>query len=726
MSRKRVRVMEAFLRDVDRGIIRLPKKLMKDLEIRGGEVVSIFGEKVATAVAWSSSDKEMDIVRMDGTLRSNAGVSLDDFVEIEKTIVGPAKHIVFEKPADLDIEGKEDLLHGSLLSRPVSVGDQIRIGRSEGHHVLTVKSHLPENHSVMIVKETEFEFISAETIGTFSRETEIPGISYEDIGGLEEETKKLREMIELPIRYPKLFERLGIDPPKGVLLYGPPGTGKTLLAKAVARESGATFRYISGPEIMGEHYGESEKRIRDIFRFAKEKAPSIIFFDEIDSIVPHRERDSGELERRIVAQLLSMMDGLGSRGQVVVIGATNRPNAIDPALRRPGRFDREIEIGVPNKKGRRELLEIHTRNMPLADSVDLDRWADNTHGFVGADIAALTREAGLRAARRLFPDTRYDSNEVSDEILASVQVTKDDFDGAFKEIGPSSLREISVETPNVQWDEVGGLWEAKKTLIEAVEWPLKFPSIYEHTKMRSSRGVLLYGPPGTGKTLLVRALASRSKFNFIAIRGPELVSKYVGETERTIREIFRKAKQAAPCICFFDEIDSLVPARSEGKSEGFVDRVVSTFLTILDGTESLGNVILVAATNRFSAIDPALLRPGRFDHLIEIPLPDINAREAILRVHLPKEASDSLDLAKFATKLEGMSGADIEALCREARLIAIRRFLERHGEDLSDQELKEKMKTEGLPIVVEDVTRALKRWDEDFKKKGVKRYLNPE
>lgn len=717
MTRKRVRVIEAFLRDVDRGIIRLPKKLMKDLEIRGGEVISIFGKKKASAVAWSSNDEGIDIVRMDGTLRSNAGVGLDDFVEIEKTIVKPAKRVVFEKSANLDISGKEDLLRGSILGRPVSVGDQIRIGRSEGQYILTVESHLPEDHTVMIVRETVFDFISVDPPDKSSEDGVIPEISYEDIGGLEEETQKLREMVELPFRHPKLFERLGIDPPKGVLLYGPPGTGKTLLAKAAARESGATFRYISGPEIMGEYYGQSEQRIRDIFRFAKKNSPSIIFFDEIDSIAPHRERDSGELERRIVAQLLSMMDGLDSRGQVVVIGATNRPNAVDPALRRPGRFDREIEIGVPNQKGRRELLEIHTRNMPLVDSIDLDDWADRTHGFVGADIAALTREAGLRAARRLFPDTRYDSNEVSDESLASVQVTKDDFEGAFKEIGPSSLREVSVETPNVRWDEVGGLQEAKRTLIEAIEWPLKFPSLFEHTKIRSSRGVLLYGPPGTGKTLLVKALASRSKTNFIAIRGPELVSKYVGETESAIREIFRKAKQAAPCICFFDEIDSLVPTRSEGKSsEGFADRVVSTFLTILDGTESLGNVILVAATNRIGAIDPALLRPGRFDHLIEIPLPDTEARKMILQIHLPKEAAESLDLNQIAVSFKGMSGADIEAICREIRLSTVRRFLESHNEGLTDQEMKEKVKAEGLPIIQEDITRALKQWKEGPRK----------
>lgn len=706
--------MEAFLRDVDRGIIRLPKKLMKDLEIRGGEIASIIGKKTVSAVVWSSNDEETNTARMDGVTRSNAGVGLDDFVAIEKIIVKPAKRVIFEKPVDLDIKGKEDLLHGSLISRPVSVGDQIRIGRSEGQHILTVKSLLPKNHSVMIVTETEFEFVPKKVSESPSREKEIPGISYEDIGGLTEETKKLREIIELPFRHPELFERLGVEPPKGVLLYGPPGTGKTLLAKAVARESGATFKYISGPEIMGEHYGESEKRIRDLFSFAKEKAPSIIFFDEIDSIAPHRERESGELERRIVAQLLSMMDGLDSRGQVVVIGATNRPNAIDPALRRPGRFDREIEIGVPNHRGRGELLEIHTRDMPLSDSVDLDFWADRTHGFVGADIAALTREAGLRAARRLFPNTRYDSNEVSEDVLASIQVTKDDFDGAFKEIGPSSLREVSVETPNVRWEEVGGLQKVKKTLIEAVEWPLKFPSLYEHARMRSSKGVLLYGPPGTGKTLLVKALASRSKANFIAIRGPELVSKFVGETEKTIRDIFRKAKQAAPCICFFDEIDSLVPARSEEKSSaGLIDRVVSTFLTILDGTESLGNVILVAATNRIGAIDPALLRPGRFDHLIEIPLPDTDARKAILQIHLPKEVSSNFDLEQVAASLEGTSGADIEAICREARLIAIRRFLDRHGETLTDQEAKERLETDGLPIIPEDMILAVKQWKED-------------
>ncbi|MEM3070672.1 MAG: CDC48 family AAA ATPase, partial [Candidatus Bathyarchaeia archaeon] len=499
-------------------------------------------------------------------------------------------------------------------------------------------------------------------------------VTYEDIGGLGSELQRVREMIELPLKYPELFEKLGIEPPKGILLYGPPGTGKTLLAKAVAYETDAYFTSINGPEIMSKYYGESEARLREIFEEAEKNAPSIVFIDEIDAIAPKREEVTGEVERRVVAQLLALMDGLKSRGQVVVIGATNRPDAVDPALRRPGRFDREIEIGVPDRNGRLEILQIHTRGMPLSEDVDLERLADATHGFVGADLAALCKEAAMRALRRVMPEIDLKSKTIPPGVLEKLQVTMGDFLDALRDVEPSAMREVLVEVPNVHWSDVGDLEEAKQELIETVEWPLRYPEVFEYARASPPKGILLYGPPGTGKTLLAKALATESEVNFISVKGPELLSKWVGESEKGVRETFRKARTAAPAIIFFDEVDSLAPRRGAGYADsGVTERVISQLLTELDGLEELRNVVVLAATNRPDIIDPALLRPGRFDKLIYVPPPDHKTLIQIFKIHTREmPLSDDVDLKELARMCIGYSGADVEALCREAALNALR------------------------------------------------------
>ncbi|MEM2094069.1 MAG: CDC48 family AAA ATPase, partial [Candidatus Bathyarchaeia archaeon] len=498
-----------------------------------------------------------------------------------------------------------------------------------------------------------------------------------DIGGVQEEIRKIREMVELPLKYPELFERLGVEAPKGVLLYGPPGTGKTLLAKAVANETNAAFFSISGPEIMSKFYGESEERLREIFRQAEENAPSIIFIDELDAIAPKREEATGEVEKRVVSQLLALMDGLKPRGRVVVIGATNRPNAIELALRRPGRFDREIEIGVPNKQGRLEILQIHTRGMPLTEDVDLEKIASVTHGFVGADLASLCKEAAMRALRRILPQLDFEKETIPAEILNKITVTMDDFTEALKDVEPSAMREVLVEVPTVKWEDIGGLADVKLELQEAVEWPLKYPEIFERMDAKPPKGILLHGPPGTGKTLLAKAVASESEANFISIKGPELLSKWVGESERAVREIFRKAKQAAPSIIFFDEIDSIVPVRSGGYGDSHVtERVISQFLTEMDGLEELRGVVVIAATNRPDMIDPALLRPGRFDKLLYVPLPDFEARKEILNIYLKKKPlAEDINIDEFARRTEGYTGADLAAISNTAVMLAIREYI---------------------------------------------------
>jgi transitional endoplasmic reticulum ATPase len=538
---------------------------------------------------------------------------------------------------------------------------------------LVVASVQPPASAVIITADTQI--VIGEKPAAAVRE--VPRITYEDIGGLQEEIRKIREMVELPLKYPELFERLGVEAPKGVLLYGPPGTGKTLLAKAVANETNAAFFSISGPEIMSKFYGESEERLREIFRQAEENAPSIIFIDEIDAIAPKREEVTGEVEKRVVSQLLALMDGLKPRGRVVVIGATNRPNAIDPALRRPGRFDREIEIGVPNKQGRLEILQIHTRGMPLAEDVDLEKIASVTHGFVGADLEALCKEAAMRALRRILPQIDFEKETIPAEILNKITVTMNDFMEALRDVEPSAMREVLVEVPTVKWEDIGGLADVKLELQEAVEWPLKYPEVFEHLDAKPPKGILLYGPPGTGKTLLAKAVANESEANFISVKGPELLSKWVGESERAVREIFRKAKQAAPSIIFFDEIDSIAPVRGGGYGDSHVtERVISQLLTEMDGLEELRGVVVIAATNRPDIIDPALLRPGRFDKLLYVPPPEIKARKEILKIHLKnKPLAEDVDIEELSKGTEGYTGADLAAVCNTAVMLAIREHI---------------------------------------------------
>ena len=668
-----LRVAEARPRDVGRGIVRIDRSAMNKLGVDPGDVVEIEGKKVTVAVVWPQAleDEGAGIIRMDGLIRRNAGVAIGDQVKVRKAKVAPAKRVILAPTFKLGFEIMPDLVEyikGKLLGRPIIRGDVVEIPTFSTSLQFTVVSTFPAQ-AVQVTEETEVSVRSEPVTG----ELAIPRITYEDIGDLEEAKQKIREMVELPLRHPELFKHLGIDPPKGVLFYGPPGTGKTLLAKAVANETGAYFTAINGPEIMSKFYGESEQRLREIFEEAKEHAPAIIFIDELDAIAPKREEVTGEVEKRVVAQLLALMDGLKERGQVIVIAATNRPDDIDPALRRPGRFDREIAFPVPDKRARREILQVHTRNMPLAEDVNLDELAEITHGFTGADLAALCREAAMRALRRVLPKINIETEKIPAEILNELKVTRQDFMDALKEIQPSALREVYIEVPEVHWTDVGGLEDVKQQLREAVEWPLKHPEYFKEMGIDPPKGILLYGPPGTGKTLLAKAVATESEANFVSIKGPEIFSKWVGESERAIREIFRKARQAAPCIIFFDEIDSIVPRRGARYDAGVTDRIVNQLLTEMDGLERLEGVVVIAATNRPDIIDPALLRPGRFDRLIYVPPPDEKARLEIFKVHTRRmPLAEDVDLAELARRTEGYTGADIAAVCREAAITALR------------------------------------------------------
>ncbi|MEM3382673.1 MAG: CDC48 family AAA ATPase [Nitrososphaerales archaeon] len=670
-----LRVAEARSRDVGRGIARLDPKVIEKLGLTPGDVVEISGKRKTVAICWPSysEDAGKGIIRIDGYIRNNAGVSIDEKVSVRKVEVKKAEKITLAPTESLRIEGAEDYLAQLLEGRVVTRGDYIPIGIMGRKVDLIVTSVHPPAPAVIISADTKISI--GEKPSAITRE--VPRMTYEDIGGLQEEIKKIREMVELPLKYPELFERLGVEAPKGVLLYGPPGTGKTLLAKAVANETNAAFFSISGPEIMSKFYGESEERLREIFRQAEENAPSIIFIDEIDAIAPKREEVTGEVEKRVVSQLLALMDGLKPRGRVVVIGATNRPNAIDPALRRPGRFDREIEIGVPNKQGRLEILQIHTRGMPLTKDVDLEKIANITHGFVGADLEALCKEAAMRALRRIIPQIDFEKETIPAEILNKITVTMNDFMEALKDVEPSAMREVLVEVPTVKWEDIGGLEDVKLELQEAVEWPLKYPEIFENMDAKPPKGILLYGPPGTGKTLLAKAVANESEANFISVKGPELLSKWVGESEKAVREIFRKAKQTAPSIIFFDEIDSIVPTRGGGYGDSHVtERVISQFLTEMDGLEELRGVVIIAATNRPDIIDPALLRPGRFDKLLYVPLPDFEARKEILKIHLNKKPlAEDIDIDELAKRTEDYTGADLAAICNTAVMLAIREHI---------------------------------------------------
>ena len=687
-SDKAIKVAELKAGETGRGIVRLDPALMDVLSIRVGDIVQIDGNKktVAKVLRGAPEDANLGIIRMDGSTRRNAGVSLDERVAVKKVTAKNAEKITFSPTEQLRLQGGEEYLKQVLDGRAIAKGDTITLNVMGNKIDLVVTSFSPSGEAVMICDTTEVKVSDKPA----ANKGDVPKVSYDDIGGLGDAVKKIREMVELPLRHPELFKRLGVEAPKGVLLHGPPGTGKTMLAKAVAGETSSNFISIGGPEIVSKFYGESEGKLREIFKEAEENAPSIIFIDEIDSIAPKREEVTGEEERRIVAQLLSLMDGLNSRGKVVVIGATNRPNSIDEALRRPGRFDREIEIGIPDRDGRHEILMIHTRGMPLADDVDLDWLADKTHGYSGADLSALTKEAAMAALRRVLPDVDLEAEEIPREVLNKISVTKDDFKSALRDMQPSTMREVLIEKPNVKWEDIGALEEPKQELKEAVEWPLKYGKVFEHMSARPPKGILLYGPPGTGKTMLAKAVATESEANFIAVKGPEFLNKWVGESEKAVRETFRKARQAAPCVIFMDEIDSIAPERGKGNGgdDGVTERVISQMLTEMDGLESLNNVVVIAATNRPDIMDPALLRPGRFDKSIFIGPPDKDSRRSIFGIHTRgKPLADDVDLEKLADETEGCTGADISAICNEAVMNAVRRLIAK-GKGPTDEEIQ--------------------------------------
>ncbi len=708
-----LRVQEAKKRDIGRNIARIDQETMERLDIKTGDVIALVGKKESAGIAWPSypQDSGLGIIRIDSRLKKNIGTSIDETIQIKKVKVHSAQNIVLA-PISVKIKSNprfETFVKRKLSNYPVTIDDFIFISIGISREI-TFKVISMRPSGICTIKPETSLHISEHITEDEERGTDY--VTYEDVGGLDREIQRVREMVELPLRHPSLFKRLGIDPPKGVLLRGPPGCGKTLLAKAVANESEAYFISINGPEIMSKFYGESEKKLRKIFIEAEEKSPSIIFIDEIDAIAPKRETVTGEVERRVVAQLLALMDGLHSRGKVIVIGATNRPNSLDPALRRPGRFDREIEIKVPNEKGRREVFQIHTRNMPLDKKISLKEFANITHGFVGADISAVCREAAMSALRRYLPQINLDSEIIDPELLEQIEVTKADFEEALKEVMPSGIREVFVEIPNVTWEQIGGLEDLKQKLIESVDWPLSHPKIFKRMGINPPRGILLYGPPGCGKTLLARAVATETKANFISIKGPELLSKYVGESEKAIREVFRKAKMAAPCIIFFDEFDSIAPTRGRHTTDsGTSEKVLSQFLTELDGLEVKKDIIVIAATNRPDILDPALIRPGRIDRILLVPAPDEDERQQILKIFtkdMPLAAN--IDLNELNKKLDGFTGADIETLCREAGMIALR-------ENLRARKITEEHFIMAIESLYPSITAEIIKWYEDFGKK---------
>ena len=662
-NEKAIKVAELKAGETGRGIVRLDPELMDILGIRVGDIVQIDGNRktVAKVLRGAPEDANRGIIRMDGSTRRNAGVALDERVAIKKVAAKNAEKITFSPTEQLRLQGGEEYLKQVLDGRAIAKGDTITLNVMGNKIDLVVTSFSPSGEGVMICDSTEVKISDKPA----ANGGDVPKVSYDDIGGLGDAVKKIREMVELPLRHPELFKRLGVEAPKGVLLHGPPGTGKTMLAKAVAGETSSNFISIGGPEIVSKFYGESEGKLREIFKEAEENAPSIIFIDEIDSIAPKRDK-------------------------VVVIGATNRPNSIDEALRRPGRFDREIEIGIPDRDGRHEILVIHTRGMPLADDVDLDWLADKTHGYTGADLSALTKEAAMAALRRVLPDVDLEAEEIPREVLNSISVTADDFKAAIRDMQPSTMREVLIEKPNVRWEDIGALEQAKQELKEAVEWPLKYGKVFEHMSAKPPKGILLYGPPGTGKTMLAKAVATESEANFIAVKGPEFLNKWVGESEKAVRETFRKARQASPCVIFMDEIDSIAPERGKGNGgdDGVTERVISQMLTEMDGLESLNNVVVIAATNRPDIMDPALLRPGRFDKSIFIGPPDEESRKAIFGIHTKnRPMADEVDIGDLAKRTDGCTGADIAAICNEAVMNAVRRLIAKGGQP-TDEEIE--------------------------------------
>jgi transitional endoplasmic reticulum ATPase len=729
----KLRIKDAFKEDAGRGIIRIDPMIIKKAELQSGDTIKIINpnNKKSTAALLSpgkEEDTDTNIIRIDPSLRRNINVSIDDYVEIQKIEASLADSLTFAGLEESYLLRGSQQLARKLENRVITRGDNLSFYAMGRRVDLVVVDYSPKVEAVKIHLDTKIKLTSKEykdfikkqpvkvqyeAISEIEQEMEkIRGrVTYEDIGGLDTVIQKIREMIELPIRHPELFKRIGIDPPKGVILQGPPGTGKTLLARAVAYETDAHFISVSGPEIMSKFFGQSEENLRKIFEEAKEKAPSIIFFDEIDSIAPKRDEGKNQVESRVVAQLLSLMDGIEERGEIIIIGATNQINNIDIALRRPGRFDREIEISVPNKEGRYEILLIHTRGMPLNKDIDLNLIAEKTHGFVGADIQSLVKESAMLAIRDLIPKIDLDQ-PIPEEILTKIEISLEHFLGALNGIEPSALREVLISKPNETWDDVGGLEEVKQQLKEIIEWPLKYPSFYKYMKSNFPKGVLIYGAPGTGKTLIAKALANEAEVNFISVKGPELLSKWVGESAKAVREIFRKARTASPCIIFFDEIDAIAIKRSKSSGSRVNEQVVAQLLTEMDGLEVLKDVILIAATNRPDLLDPALLRSGRFGRHIEIPMPDKASRIEIFNIHLQNRPVDSnININELSQKLEGFTGADIQGICEEATILAIRRGIQEIGINENDNSTFNNVK-----ITREDLEKALEKITKDAKK----------
>ncbi|WP_336330482.1 CDC48 family AAA ATPase [Haloarcula sp. CGMCC 1.2071] len=691
-------------KDAGRGLAAIDRAAMDELELENGDYIVLEGKQDSRAVArvWPGypEDEGNGIVRIDGQLRQEANVGIDDPVNIEKADVNPATSVTVALPQNLRVRGNVGpMIRNNLSGQAVTQGQTVPVSfglgplsSMSGQKIPLKIAETEPSGTVVVTDSTDIQVSEMPAEQVHSGEgapeaSDTPDVTYEDIGGLDRELEQVREMIELPMRHPELFQQLGIEPPKGVLLHGPPGTGKTLMAKAVANEIDAYFTTISGPEIMSKYYGESEEQLREVFEEAEENAPAIVFIDEIDSIAPKRGETQGDVERRVVAQLLSLMDGLEERGQVIVIGATNRVDDIDPALRRGGRFDREIEIGVPDKKGRKEILQVHTRGMPLSEEINIENYAENTHGFVGADLATLTKESAMNALRRIRPELDLESDEIDAEVLERLEISDKDFREAMKGIEPSALREVFVEVPDVTWDSVGGLEDTKERLRETIQWPLEYEDVFESMDLEAAKGVLMYGPPGTGKTLLAKAVANEAQSNFISVKGPELLNKFVGESEKGVREVFSKARENAPTVVFFDEIDSIAGERGGGTTDsGVGERVVSQLLTELDGIEDMENVVVVATTNRPDLIDDALLRPGRLDRHVHVPVPDEEARRAIFQVHTrDKPLADGVDLDDLASRTDGYVGADIEAVAREASMAATREFINSvDPEDIGD------------------------------------------
>jgi len=674
MSEIILKIEESPQQHVGRGRAIIDPKIIEDQKWNTGQILELTYNKKTHVKLWPGAPEEYGsgIIKIDGMTRQNIGAGIGDKISLKTVEVVSAVQIVLSPTEKIATEGLHDYMIYNYLNHVFTTGDSISLNTQMGGRVQFIVTSTKPSKPVLVTENTVFKL----GVMTKAIDSSVPRITYDELGGLKNEVQKIREMVELPMRHPELFDKIGVEAPKGVLLHGPPGTGKTLIAKAVAGETNAHFISLSGPEIMGKHYGESEERIREIFTQAEENAPSIIFIDEIDSIAPKRDEVSGELEKRIVSQLLTLMDGMKSRGKVVVIAATNRPDSIDPALRRPGRFDREIEIGIPDDEGRFDILSIHTRGMPIDEKVDLKQISKTTHGFVGADLEVLSKEAAMRSLRRILPEIDLDEEKISSEILQKIQITSDDFREALKEVRPSALREVQVQIPDVSWDDVGGLSELKEELKEAVEWPIKYKDAYDYVDIESPKGILLHGPPGTGKTLIAKALAKMTESNFISIKGPELLSKWVGESEKGVREMFRKARQAAPCIIFLDEVDALVPRRGGGSDSHVTENVVSQILAEIDGLEELNNVLIIGATNRLDIVDEALLRPGRFDRIIKVPNPDTNGRKHIFEIHTKnKPLGNDVKISEIVRLTDDFSGAEIAAVANRAAITALKRYV---------------------------------------------------